>query len=192
MDVLLKQSKGFPEADTGKGCSDIANPWKDPWWRRIKMAPQWVVHEHWVLVWFAPSLYSSLTTHMYLFTVHQLVVTLPLRELLMRLLQQLVASTVWPHARWLAFQFFQDWTTVAGSCLVSACQENWTTAAWLCVVSACIEDWFAAVEKYLVYATDWNYKKEDWGCPQRTLFEQVLFPHSLITFLFHHLYWVVG
>jgi hypothetical protein len=55
-------------------------------------------------------------------------------------------------------------------------------------VSACLEDWLAAAELYLVFATG---LKEDRAHPQRTVAEQVHFPHILTTFLFHYLCWVV-
>jgi hypothetical protein len=43
-----------------KGCFDIADMWKDVWWRSINMTPQTVGGEHWALVWFASTCYSSL------------------------------------------------------------------------------------------------------------------------------------
>ena len=43
-----------------KGWLAIANTWKDLWWRSINMTPQTVGDEHWELVCFVPSQYSSL------------------------------------------------------------------------------------------------------------------------------------
>lgn len=37
------------------------------------MTPQTAGDEHWALVWFALPQYSSLTTHMYWFTLHSVV-----------------------------------------------------------------------------------------------------------------------
>ena len=70
------------------------------------------------------------------------------KELLMRCLWQLAASSVSPQASWRALWFLQYWTTAAGSCLVSAYRKD-----FLCVVAACPEDWSAAAELYLVFAT---------------------------------------
>jgi hypothetical protein len=114
-----------------KDVFDIANTWKDTWWRSINMTPKTVEEKHWALVWFALPCYSLLKTLRYWFVLHsylaQLIVTLPLRdltqELLIRFLWQLVSSEL------------------SYSCLVSACWKDWTVAAGLCLVSACLEDW---------------------------------------------------
>ena len=44
-----------------KGCLDVADTWKDSWWKSINMTPQ-TVGKHWALVWFAPPRYSLLKT----------------------------------------------------------------------------------------------------------------------------------
>ena len=43
-----------------KGCLDTVDTGKQPWWRSINMTPQTVGDEHWELVCFVPSQYSSL------------------------------------------------------------------------------------------------------------------------------------
>ena len=69
--------------------------------------------------------------------------------------------------------------------------QNWTTAAGSCVISACWEDWTAAAGLSLVFAKGLTFDKEDWAHPQRTIAKQVHIPHPLIHFLFHYLWWVV-
>ena len=72
-DVLLKQVWRivFLKQTQVKGCLDIADMWKDSWWRSINMTPQTVGDKHWALVWFVSL--SSLTTHLYWFALHSFV-----------------------------------------------------------------------------------------------------------------------
>jgi hypothetical protein len=170
--VFLKQTQV-------KGCLDIADPWKDNRWRSMTVTPQTVGDKHWALVWFA----LPLMTFMYWFVLYTFV-ELNLwklchweklaQELLMRFLQELAAFVASPQACWRAWQLLQNWT--------SPCWKDWTVAAGSYLVFACLEDRSAAAGSYMVFAMGWTAAKEDWACPQRTIAEQVHFPHVLITF----------
>jgi hypothetical protein len=162
--VFLKQTQV-------KGCFDIADTWKDSWWR-INMTPQTVGDKHWALIWFALPHYSLLTTHVYWFALHSI-----------------VELNLWYHCHWeeLTQELFMQFLPVAiclfcslssghlanlvvssglhYSCLVSACWKDWMVAAGSCLVSACLEDWSGAAGSYLVFATGLNCCQEDPGPP---------------------------
>ena len=57
-----------------------------------------------------------------------------------KLAQELLVRFLWPFVNFAArcwdWWFLQDWTTAAGSCLVSACLEDWSAAAELYLVFA--------------------------------------------------------
>ena len=81
------------------------------------------------------------------------------------------------HGLWLTGEpwGFLDWTALADSCVVSA---EWTGWQLLIHVWCLLVDWLRAIKIGIT--------------PQRTVSKQVHFPHILITFLFHYLWWVVG
>jgi hypothetical protein len=60
----------------------------------------------------------------------------------MRFLWQFATSASLPQASWQAWCSLQDWTTAAGSCLVSVCLEDWM---------------FAAAKLYLLFAMGLNW-----------------------------------
>jgi hypothetical protein len=71
-------------------------------------------------------------------TCDNVVITLLLREIHPRTAASISSPQAWWG--WQAWHFLQDWTTVAGSCLMSPC----------------LEDWSAAAESYVMFATRLN------------------------------------
>jgi hypothetical protein len=120
-----------------KGCFYIADMWKGTWWWSIHMTSQIV--GAWALVWFTLPHYSSLTTCMYWFTSHSIVLCLWYHHHWEKIANELLVKSLW-----LCFYFLcltlgqvcvlQDWTTAAGSFEVSAGREDWTAASGLCVM----------------------------------------------------------
>ena len=169
-----------------KGCLDIANMWKDTWWRSI-MTPWTVGDKHWALVWFALPHYSSLCIGSpYIALLSSTFGNASIQRDSPKNCSWGSCGSLlppWPHLRLVGENY---------SYLVSASPKGWTVAAGLCLVSACLEDWSAAAEPYLVFATGLNCCPGRWAHSQRTIAEQVHFPHSLITSLFHNFCWMVG
>lgn len=61
-------------------------------------------------------------------------------------------------------------------------------------VVICWVDWTVTADSCWCFARGldcWYQDNEDWTRSQTTLSNQVYFPHILITFLFHYLWWVV-
>ena len=112
------------------------------------------------------SLFINHMTCMYWFTLH-CVAELHLWWHLREELAKGFCGSLWlpqPQASWRALSFLLDWTSFAGSCMV--------TAKWLDY--SC---WFACGVCY------WYPDNKDWTCPQRTMSKQSHFPCILITFL---------
>jgi hypothetical protein len=131
----------FAEADTGEQYFAKAHMWKDTGWRLINMTQQAMGAR--ALLCFAPPLYSSLTTHVFvlrcvaefhLWWCHR---GKRIKELLTKFLQVLAAST---DPGWLV-------SLGVSSGLNCLC--------WF-VCGACQVDWTAATDLNLVFATELN------------------------------------
>jgi hypothetical protein len=87
---------------------------------------------HWALVWFAPPRCSLLTTHMYWFVLYCVELKLWQRchrekfvqGVLVKFLWQFAISAALSWAGWRVSRFLQDWITVAGLYLMSACKRT--------------------------------------------------------------------
>lgn len=144
-DVLLKPMQDcFSETDTGEKMFDTANLWKDTWWLRINMTPQIVGDEHRALVWLPSPRYSSLTTHMYWFTLHSVVELCPREklapELLVRYLQHL------PCLR-----------PVGKSCSFFMIELNGLIPAWYLPTRTLGWSFWFMCSVWLPRGLDWNY-----------------------------------
>ena len=150
-----------------KGWLAIANTWKDLWWRSINMTPQTVGDEHWELVCFVPSQYSSLCIDLsYIALLSSPCCSAAIERNLPKncswvscgslpLPQSLLRPASEPGG------FFTIELQLPGICL----PRGLVCGCWPIVFDPC-------------YGTE--------------LLPRIQFPHILITILFHYLSWVVG
>ena len=112
-----------------KSCFNIANMWKDTWWRSINMTLQTVGDEHWTLVWFSLPCYPSLTTDICWFTLHicaywtQLVVMSTLRETCPRTAHEILCPSTRKDG------FFSSWCLFADRTWLQLLVHAWCLPA---------------------------------------------------------------
>jgi len=148
--------------------------------RNINITPHTL--EAWTLVRFALPPSFSLMTRMYWFTSYcivELCLWWHLREklakgLLQRFLQLLAASM---DLGWLESLEVSSVLNCSFWFVCGVCRVGWTATS---------------VHSYLVFASGLDWEQQRFELPQRTISKQVHLPRILITFLFHHLCWVVG
>jgi hypothetical protein len=167
----------FPEADTHvRMLCYNKHTWKVAWWRSINVTPQTVGDEHQALVCLASPRCSSPRTHMYWFALHSLVE------------HQRTAHEV-PVAAGFSFFEIELQLLVPVWCLPVRglhCHCWFLCAACLPRGLLC-SCWFISG---VCYRTE--LLPEIKLASKELLLKQVHFPHILITFLFHYLWWVVG
>jgi len=148
-----------------KGCLDIADTWKGPWWRSINLTPQTVGDEPWALVCSTSPFFSKDTA----------CIGSPYIALLSSTCDKAAMersspkncswgscsslSLLWPDLRTVSSMVVSS--RVKYSCLVSACWKERTVAAGFCWLSTCLEDWSAAAESCFVCVLGLNC------CPRR-------------------------
>lgn len=147
----------------------------------INRTPQTVGER--TLVWLALSRYSLLATGKYVLALHSVLEASKAERNLSKTCSwgswsssPGPTSAASPRAAWRALWFLKEWTTAAGSCMVSPCQEHWTEAA----------------DSYLVFALGQNCWQRRLSFPSKNYCWTSPLPLYPSNSFPHYLWWVMA